>query len=76
MLTKLLSRLRMAVRGKNAGAHQATDPLASKLGDLKWQKLEGEERLEQLNAAGQNTRDPVAQTVYLGRPGNPLSGED
>lgn len=76
MLTKLLSRLLMAVRGKNAGAHEATDPLASKLGDLKWQKLEGEERLEQLNAAGENTSDSVAQTVYLGRPRNPLAGDD
>jgi hypothetical protein len=80
MLVDLLKRLRekflMVWYGVDTARTQAeNDALREKLKDLTLRRTEDDE-LGERQVFNHARRDPLGETVFRGRPQNPLSGED
>ncbi len=52
-----------------------TDPVRDKLGDLNWRDTEDEETARRQSAGSDTKGDALGQTIYMGRPRNPLADD-
>lgn len=81
MISKMLRQLRERLVGlwygvDNSRAQAESEALQEKLQGLTWQTSEDEASAERQVSGHESRGDPLGETVFRGRPSNPLAGED